>query len=195
MTRDKDGARLYPSGMSIAEKRERLGQIIREKSLLTGGEFKLASGAASAFYFDMKKTMFDPEGAALIGEVLFDLIKNDGVDQVGGLEIGAVPIATAVAMRSFPERPIRAFFVRKEPKGHGTNRLIDGQYRDGGKTILFEDVTTTGGSVMKAVDAVRERGGTVAKIVTLVDRLEGAKANLAKEGIELVSVFTKDDFR
>jgi orotate phosphoribosyltransferase len=180
--------------MSIADKRARLKQIIREKSFSTGGDFKLASGAASAFYFDMKKTMFDPEGAALIADCLFDLIKDDGVEQVGGLEIGAVPIATAVAIRSWPEQPIRAFFVRKEPKGHGTNRLIDGQYRDGAKTILFEDVTTTGGSVMKAVNAVRERGGQVAKIVTIVDRLEGAKANLAKEGIALVALFTKDDF-
>jgi len=180
--------------MVDAAKRKRLRDVIKAKSLMTGGNFKLASGAASQFYFDMKKTMFDPEGAALIGEVLFDLVKNDGVEQVGGLEIGAVPIATAVAMRSWPEKPITAFFVRKEAKGHGTNRLIDGQYRDGAKTILFEDVTTTGGSVMRAVNAVRERGGTVAKIVTIVDRLEGAKATLAKEGIELVAVFTKEDF-
>ena len=180
--------------MTIAEKRARLRDVIKEKSFSTGGDFKLASGAGSTFYFDMKKTMFDPEGAALVADVLFDAIKSDGVDQVGGLEIGAVPIATAVAIRSWPERPIRAFFVRKEAKGHGTNKLIDGQYADGGKTILFEDVTTTGGSVMKAVDAVRERGGTIAKIVTIVDRLEGAKAALAKEGIELVAVFTKEDF-
>jgi orotate phosphoribosyltransferase len=180
--------------MSLSDKRNRLRAVIREKSFSTGGDFKLASGAASQFYFDMKKTMFDPEGASLIADVLFDAIRNDAVDQVGGLEIGAVPIATAVALRSWPERPIRAFFVRKEAKGHGTNKLIDGQYADGGKTILFEDVTTTGGSVMKAVNAVRERGGTVAKIVTIVDRLEGAKANLAKEGIELVAIFTKDDF-
>jgi orotate phosphoribosyltransferase len=180
--------------MTIAEKRARLRDVIKEKSFSTGGDFKLASGAGSNFYFDMKKTMFDPEGAALVADVLFDAIRNDSVDQVGGLEIGAVPIATAVAMRSWPERPIRAFFVRKEAKGHGTNKLIDGQYKDGGTTILFEDVTTTGGSVMKAVDAVRERGGKIAKIVTIVDRLEGAKANLAKEGIELVSIFTKDDF-
>ncbi len=180
--------------MTIAEKRARLRDVIKEKSFSTGGDFKLASGSGSTFYFDMKKTMFDPEGVALVADVLFDTIKNDSVDQVGGLEIGAVPIATAVAMRSWPERPIRAFFVRKEAKGHGTNKLIDGQYVDGGKTILFEDVTTTGGSVMKAVNAVRERGGKIAKIVTIVDRLEGAKANLAREGIELVAIFTKDDF-
>ncbi|MGH6981801.1 MAG: orotate phosphoribosyltransferase [Stellaceae bacterium] len=180
--------------MNLPDKRNRLRDVIKEKSFSTGGEFKLASGAGSTFYFDMKKTMFDPEGAALIADVLFETIKNDGVDQVGGLEIGAVPIATAVAVRSWPERPIRAFFVRKEAKGHGTNKLIDGQYKDGGKTILFEDVTTTGGSVMKAVNAVRERGGKIAKIVTIVDRLEGAKANLAKEGIELVAIFTRDDF-
>lgn len=180
--------------MTLAEKRERLRQVIRDKSLMTGGDFKLASGAQSQLYFDMKKTLFDPEGASLVADLLIDAIKGDAVDQVGGLEIGAVPIAVAVAMRSWPERPIRAFFVRKEAKGHGTNRLIDGQYRDGGKTILFEDVTTTGGSVMKAVHAVRERGGEVGKIVTLVDRLEGARDNLAREGIDLVALYTKDDF-
>jgi orotate phosphoribosyltransferase len=180
--------------MTIAEKRERLRQIIREKSFSAGGDFRLASGAGSSFYFDLKKTVFDPEGAKLVADVLFEAIRRDAVEQVGGLEIGAVPIATAVAVRSWPERPIRAFFVRKEAKGHGTNKLIDGQYQDGGETILFEDVTTTGGSVMKAVNAVRERGGTVTKVVTLVDRLEGAKATLAKEGVELVAIFTKDDF-
>ena len=180
--------------MTLAEKRERLRQIVREKSFSAGGGFRLASGAGSSFYFDLKKTVFDPEGATLVADILFEAIRDDAVEQVGGLEIGAVPIATVVAMRSWPERPLRAFFVRKEPKGHGTNNLIDGQYHDGDKTILFEDVTTTGGSVMKAVNAVRERGGIVTKIVTIVDRLEGARANLAKEGVELVAIFTKDDF-
>ena len=100
--------------MTLAEKRARLRQVIKEKSLSTGGDFKLASGTASTFYFDMKKTMFDPEGASLIADVLFDTIRNGDVDQVGGLEIGAVPIATAVAMRSWPERPSAPFlFVRK----------------------------------------------------------------------------------
>jgi orotate phosphoribosyltransferase len=180
--------------MTPIETRERLRQVIREKSLMSGGDFRLASGAQSQFYFDMKKTLFDPEGISLVAELVFDAIRHEAVDQVGGLEIGAVPIATAVAMRSWPERPIRAFFVRKEAKGHGTNRLIDGQYKDGGKAILLEDVTTTAGSVMKAVAAVRERGGEVKKIVTIVDRLEGARDNLAREGIELVAIFTKDDF-
>ncbi|MCL2430309.1 MAG: orotate phosphoribosyltransferase [Alphaproteobacteria bacterium] len=180
--------------MTAAEKRERLRQIIREKSFSAGGDFRLASGTGSSIYFDLKKTVFDPEGATLVADMLFEAIRHDDVDQVGGLEIGAVPIATAVAMRSWPERPIRAFFVRKEAKGHGTNKLIDGEYRDGGKTILVEDVTTTGGSAMKAVNAVRERGGAVIKIVTIVDRLEGAKAKLAREGIELVALFTRDDF-
>jgi orotate phosphoribosyltransferase len=175
-------------------KRQRLKELIRAKSLMTGGDFKLASGTASKFYFDMKKTMFDPEGASLIGDVLFETIRDDRVDQVGGLEIGAVPLAVAVAQRSWPERPIAAFFVRKDAKGHGTDKLIDGQYREGGRTILFEDVTTTGGSVLKAVAAVRARGGDIVKIVTIVDRLEGAAATLAKEGVPLVAIFTKDDF-
>jgi orotate phosphoribosyltransferase len=174
--------------------KDRLRNIIADKSLLKG-DFTLASGAASGYFFDMKKTMFDPEGASLVGDLIFDLVKDDtGFTGIGGLELGAVPIAVSVAMKSWPTRPIAAFFVRKEPKGHGTNQLIDGNFAAGSTVIILEDVTTTGGSAMKAVKAVREQGGTVKKIVTIVDRLEGARDNLRKEGIELVALFTKDDF-
>ena len=174
--------------------KNRLRNIIADKSLLKGN-FTLASGVASGYFFDMKKTMFDPEGASLVGELIFDLVKDDtSFTGIGGLELGAVPIAVAVAMKSWPTRPIDAFFVRKEPKGHGTNQLIDGNFVAGSTVIVLEDVTTTGGSAMKAVKAIREQGGTVKKIVTIVDRLEGARDNLRKEGIELVALFTNDDF-
>jgi orotate phosphoribosyltransferase len=139
--------------------------------------------------------MFHPEGAALAGDLIFELMAGDtDVEAVGGLEIGAIPIALAVAVRSWPERPISAFFVRKAPKDHGAIKLIDGQFRPNSKVILFEDVTTTGGSVMKAVRAVRDQGCTVKKIITIVDRGEGAPENLRKEGLELVSIYTMDDF-
>jgi orotate phosphoribosyltransferase len=178
------------------DRRERLLKIIKTESLLTGSDFTLASGQRSGFFFDMKKTMFHPEGASLVGEIIFEMIADDvDVSYVGGLEIGAIPMAVSVSLKSWPVRPINAFFVRKVPKDHGAINLIDGQFRPNSKVILFEDVTTTGGSVMKAVRAVRDQGCTVKKIITIVDRGEGAGKNLEKENLELVSVFTMDDFR
>lgn len=174
---------------------DRLKAIIKRESLLTGGDFKLASGAQSTVFFDMKKTLFDPEGAALVGELILDALGDEPVEYVGGLELGAVPIATAVCVKSAgTKRPLKGFFVRKQPKGHGTNQLIDGQFRDGAEVVVLEDVTTTGGSSLKAVAAVRERGAKVRKVVTIVDRLEGAEAAFAKEGIELVALFDRNDF-
>jgi orotate phosphoribosyltransferase len=168
----------------------RLLEIIKAKSLLLG-EFKLVSGAVSNYYLDMKPTMFDPEGAHLVAELVCDLIKDErGVDAIGGLELGAVPIIVAVCARSWHGRPVAGFVVRKEIKDHGTEQKIDGNFNPGSTVILFDDVTTKGGSVMRAVRAVRARGARVAKIITLVDRLEGASENLGKEGIELVALYT-----
>jgi orotate phosphoribosyltransferase len=179
----------------LEEKKARLLTIIRERSYLTeGGPFKLASGGTSEFYLDMKPTTFSPEGLNLIADIVYDMLREDrSVDAVGGLELGALPITNAVSMRSWADRPIDGFVVRKEKKGHGTDRKIDGNFRPNSKVVLFEDVTTRGGSVMEAVHAVRARGATVTKIITIVDRLEGATENLQKEGIELVPVFTIRD--
>jgi orotate phosphoribosyltransferase len=177
------------------EAREELRQLIKSQSLLFG-DFTLASGQKSNFFLDLKKTMFHPQGAALAAEIILDMIRDDtDVEYVGGLEIGAIPIAVAVAARSWPQRPIKAFFVRKAVKDHGAAKLIDGQFRPGAPVILFEDVITTGGSVMKAVQAVRDQGCRVKKILTIVDRLEGATENLKREGLELVSIFTMDELR
>jgi orotate phosphoribosyltransferase len=186
-----------PHAAPLDEKKARLLAIIREKSFLTeGGPFKLASGGTSDYYLDMKPTMFSAEGLTLIADVVYGMVRDaGGVDAVGGLELGAVPIASAVSMRSFSERPVDAFVVRKEKKDHGTAKKIDGNFRDNAHVVLFEDVTTRGGSVMEAVHAVRARGATVTKIITLVDRLEGAAENLRKEGIELQAVFTISDLR
>jgi orotate phosphoribosyltransferase len=177
------------------EAREQLRQLIKSQSLLFG-DFTLASGQKSNFFLDLKKTMFHPQGAALAAEIILDMIREDtDVEYVGGLEIGAIPIAVAVATRSWPQRPIKAFFVRKAVKDHGAAKLIDGQFAPGATVILFEDVTTTGGSVMKAVQAVREQGSRVKKILTIVDRLEGATENLKREGLDLVAIFTMDELR
>jgi orotate phosphoribosyltransferase len=184
-----------PKTTSLAAKKARLLEIIKQKSLLTqGGPFKLASGAMSEYYLDLKPTAFDPEGASLIADIVFAMLKDDNdVDAIGGLELGAVPIVVALSARSWPERPINGFVVRKETKGHGTDKKIDGNFKPQSTVILIEDVTTKGGSVMQAVGAVRARGATVKRIVTIVDRLEGAAANLRKEGLDLEAVFTSKD--
>ena len=141
--------------IDLRHKRERLIGIIRRQSLLQNRDFVLVSGRSSNFFFDMKKTMFDPEGAALLADLLFDAIKAEDVEYIGGLETGAIPIVTALCARSWPEKPLKGFFVRKENKGHGTDQRIDGLLRRRSKVILFEDVTTTGGSAMQAASACK----------------------------------------
>lgn len=178
--------------VALSKQKKRLLEIIKDKSLLTkGGPFKLASGALSGYYLDMKPTTFDPEGASLISEIVFEMLRGDpDIDSIGGLELGAVPIISNVCQRSWPEQPISGFVVRKERKGHGTDKKIDGNFRPKTTVVLFDDVTTKGGSVMEAVGAVRAQGATVKKIITIVDRLEGAAENLKREGIPLISIFT-----
>jgi orotate phosphoribosyltransferase len=180
---------------ALSKQKRRLLEIIKKNSLLLeGGPFKLASGRMSDYYLDMKPTTFDPEGANLIAEIVYGMLAGDrDVDSIGGLELGAVPIVIGVSMRSWSQRPITGFVVRKEKKGHGTNQSIDGNFRPNTTVVLFEDVTTLGGSVMQAVRAVRAQGATVKKIITIVDRLEGAAENLKKEGIALEAIFTARD--
>jgi orotate phosphoribosyltransferase len=177
----------------LLEERERLLEIIKQKSFLKG-QFKLASGAMSDYYLDMKPTTFDPEGANLIADIMYDLVRKEtDVDVIGGLEVGSVPIVVAICMRSWGDRPIAGFVVRKEKKGHGTDKPVDGNFLPNSTVIMFEDVTTKAGSVIKAIQRVREQGGRVRKVITIVDRLEGAFENLREEGIELEAIYTTKD--
>src|ERR1700749_972701 len=177
-----------------AQKRARLVDIIRRQSLLQNRDFLLASGRSSNFFFDMKKTMFDPEAAALLADLLFDAIKDEDVEYIGGLETGAIPIVSALCARSWPEKPLKGFFVRKENKGHGTDQRIDGLLQRGSKVILFEDVTTTGGSAMQAANQARKLDCTVLRVGSVVDRLEGAEENFRAAGIKFNSLLTWRDF-
>jgi orotate phosphoribosyltransferase len=190
---DAERAANYPI-INLRHKRERLIAIIRRQSLLQNRDFVLASGRSSKFFFDMKRTMFDPEGAALLADLLFAAIKGDDVEYIGGLETGAIPIVAALCARSWPEKPLKGFFVRKENKGHGTDQRIDGLLQRGSNVILFEDVTTTGGSAMQAVNQARQLDCTVLRVVSAVDRLEGAEENFRAAGIRFESVFTWRDF-
>ena len=187
-------ARPAPERSDLPRQRERLRDIITRQSLLQDRDFILASGRASNFFFDMKKTMFDPEGASLLADLLFDQIKTEHVDYIGGLETGAIPIVAALCARSWPEKPIKAFFVRKEVKGHGTDQRVDGLLERGSRVILFEDVTTTGSSVMQAVRQALQFECTVVKVISIVDRLEGAAENFRAAGIKFEALFTLRDF-
>ena len=178
----------------LAGKRERLRAIIRRESLLENREFRLTSGRSSNFFIDLKKTMFDPEGAWLLADLLFDKIRDEKVDYIGGMEAGGIPIVAKLCLRSWPEKPLRGFFVRKTPKGHGTDQRIDGFIERGSNVILFEDVTTTGGSAMRVVDHARQYECTVLKVISVVDRLEGAAESFREAGINFEALFTRRDF-
>jgi orotate phosphoribosyltransferase len=181
--------------------RARLAEIIRKRSF-GRGEITLVSGRKSNFYFNMKPTMLDPEGAALIARLVLDTLGEEKIDYVGGLEMGAVPIVSAVAAESYRSANgggrIAGFFVRKKPKEHGVQALIEGlddsQSLDGRRVMIVEDVTTTGGSILQAVEAARAAGAEIAGILTVVDRNEGAGEAVAEHGLELTSLFTAADF-
>lgn len=183
--------------MSGQDKRERLVEIVAARSFRRG-EFTLASGRKSSLYFNLKPTMMDPEGAHLIATLMLDALPP-GAEYAGGLEMGAVPLAAACAAVSHSEgRPVRAFFVRKQTKEYGAKQqvegLAEGETLAGRRVVLLEDVTTTGGSVLKAAQMVREAGGLVDTVVTVLDRLEGAGEALAEGGLALRAVLTARDF-
>jgi len=178
----------------------RLIEIVTARSFSTGSETKLTSGRSTNFYFNMKPSMLHPESAHLIATLTLEVLRGARVDYVGGLEIGAVPLATAIAVLSHGRgRPIGAFFVRKQAKEHGARKLLEGlapgETLQGKRVVILEDVTTTGGSSMKAIDAVRREGASVEHVVTVVDRLEGAAAAFKAQGIHFHALLTAADFR
>ena len=184
-----------------AANRERLKAIIRERSFSDDREFTLASGRKSWVYFNMKPAMLDPEGAYLLGELILDILANQDADYVGGMEIGGVPIVSFVAAASFrrsSKRALRAFFVRKKAKDHGTQNRIEGlapgETLSGMRVVMIEDVTTTGGSILDAISQVQTMGADIRDVITIVDRQEGAREALTEKGLSLTALFTADEF-
>ena len=178
--------------------RERLLELLKEKAYRKG-KVILASGKESDFYIDCRPVTLHPEGAYLVGKLLYERLQNSpqAIGGVGGLTMGADPIATAVSLISYLEgKPIPAFIVRKEPKKHGRGLWIEGisNLPEGTAVGIVEDVVTTGGSTMKAVERAKEEGLKVVKILAIVDREEGGKENLKKQGLVLEPLFRRCDF-
>lgn len=181
-------------------RRTRLMEIIRERSFKDNVEITLASGRKSNFYFNMKPTMLHPEGASLLAELVLDALVVTKPDYIGGLEMGAVPIVAWTTSASFLRgNPVKAFFVRKKPKEHGARLLVEGlgpnDSLEGLRVVVLEDVTTTGESSLKAVEAVRESGGEVIQVLTLLDREEGAQETMDKAGLSFAAIFKASEFR
>ena len=176
--------------------REELLQLILDVSF-ERRKVTLASGRESDFYLDLRQTLMRPRGVELAGNLALDqLLSGPAVQAVGGMAVGAVPFVSAVlgaAARRDPPADLLGFFVRKQTKQHGLGRRIEGAFAEGQTVALLEDTTTTGGSTIDAVLAVREAGGKVARVLCLVDRGEGARDAFEAQGIELETIFSRDD--
>jgi orotate phosphoribosyltransferase len=174
-------------------RREALIALI-QRDALQFGDIVLASGKRSTYYIDCRNVTLSAEGAALIGRGILDLIADEPIDAVGGMTLGADPILAAVLTLAGAERKnLRGFIVRKEAKGHGTGKLVEGPLRVGDRVLIVEDVSTTGGSALKAVEAVEAVGAKVAGIVTVLDRLAGAQATCDERGYKFQSLVTIRD--
>ena len=174
--------------------KRKLIEIIKEKSLLTDVARVLTSGRTSNYYIDIKMTTLDPSGANLVGHLILEVLKPYKIDAIGGHTLGADPIVSSVAVLSAgTERPLSAFIVRKEAKKHGEMKMIEGPFQKGWRVAVVDDVVTTGGSTLKACRAVEEEGGEVVLALAIVDRLEGGRENLEKNGYKFISLVTRDD--
>uniref|UniRef100_A0A7C3V1R2 Orotate phosphoribosyltransferase n=1 Tax=Desulfobacca acetoxidans TaxID=60893 RepID=A0A7C3V1R2_9BACT len=182
----------------MEQKKARLLHLLQEKSFRYSPEapFKLASGRESPYYVDCRPVTHSAEGLALTGEIIFDLVKDQGVDALGGLTMGADPLAHAAALISYQRgRPINAFSVRKFHKGYGAGGRLVGPVQPGQRVVVLEDVITTGGSVLEAVNAVRQFGLQVEQVIVLVDREEGGRQAVAAQVPRVEAVFTLSQLR
>ena len=191
---------MYP--YAVENTRERLLELLVQHSFQQNADpiFTLASGRKSRYYINCKKTTFMPEAMPLLGGLFFERIKaverRDGqpIEGVGGLTLGADPIAYAIAYHSALQgMPIQAFSVRKEPKGHGAQKWVEGFDQPGARVAIIEDVVTTGGSTLRAIEGALNAGFQIQAVVALVDRQEGGLEELRKKGYELESIYTTED--
>jgi orotate phosphoribosyltransferase len=183
----------------ISAKRKLL-EIFAQTSFKSSTEptYRLASGKLSRYYVDCKQALSDPRARALIGQLVLDLVRNQSFDSVGGLELGAYPVATSVSDAIFHEtgKIVRAFVIRKAPKSHGVRDLVAGHIEKGDTALIVDDVVTTGGSTIQAIRSAREAGLIVNQAIVLVDRQEDdGKRNIEAEGVKFGSLMTLSELR
>jgi orotate phosphoribosyltransferase len=177
---------------SPSSARSRLLELFKARAF-SFGKFTLASGKESSYYVNSKKAIFNGEAVWLLAEVLHDMTQNLNIQAVGGLEIGAIPIASALALRYFASgKAVEGFFVRKQAKAHGSQERVEGVLNRGDRVLIVEDVVTTGDSVLQAIQEVEKVGGNVVAVSCIVDRLEGGDAKLEKYNFQ--PIFTIRDF-
>ena len=170
-------------------------ELIKRMGFLRG-TFTLSSGKTSAYYFDSKPMTLDPEGSYEVGKYFFDKLSRSGAEFVGGMALGAIPIVEAVALIShFEARPLPGFFVRKEAKSHGTEKLIEGNFPDdrAAPVAILDDVVTGGGSILQAIEAVEENGNPIVSVMCILDRNEGGRELLKKRGYDLQAMYVVED--
>ncbi len=183
------------------DNKERLINYVKTHSFLKSDKpiFRLSSGKMSNVYFDLRLTTLSPEGQYLIGNLLYDMIQKLGLKPkaVGGLTMGADPVASATAYCSYLKgNPIEAFVIRKEPKTHGRGLQIEGNVKEGDDVIIVDDVLTTGGSTIKAINIAKEAGLNVLAVIVVLDRCEqNGKENVEKLGYPVYSILTIKDFQ
>jgi orotate phosphoribosyltransferase len=180
----------------MEQKRAQLLHLLKEKSFRYSPDhpFKLASGRESPYYVDCRPVTHSAQGLALIGEIIFDLVRGMGVQAVGGLTMGADPMAHAVALVSYQQgSPVNAFSVRKFIKGYGAGGRLVGPVQPGERVVVLEDVVTTGGSALEAIQACREFDLTVVRVIVLVDRQEGGREAVEAEvpGVQAVFILAE----
>jgi orotate phosphoribosyltransferase len=182
----------------MTDQRQRLLQLLKEKSFRYSPDkpFKLASGRESPYYVDCRPVAHSAEGLTLIGEIFFDMIKGLDLQGIGGLTMGADPISHAAALISFQKgKPVNAFSVRKFGKDYGAGGLIVGDVHPGDRVVVVEDVVTTGGSTLKAIQAAREFGLEVVKVIILVDREEGGQQEIARVIPQVEAIFSLSEMK
>lgn len=170
--------------------KEFLIDLLKENEVFKEGHFILSSGKESDYYIDMKKAITEPDILSTVAKLITQKIADDNIDKVAGPALGAVPIATAISLES----NIPLLMIRKEKKSYGTSKLIEGELNEGDEVIVVEDVTTTGGSLIRAIKAVQASGGNVKRAFVIVDRLEGAVEAFENEGIKLEPLISVDEF-
>ncbi len=179
--------------MEIQECKSRLLDLLKEKALVIG-KVRLSSGKESDYYLDERVVTLSAEGAYLTARIMLDMLKDVEVDAVGGMTVAADPIAGAVAAISYAQgKPINGFIVRKEPKGHGMGKQVEGPVAKGMKVAVVDGTMTTGASILKAIEVLEKEGCQVVKVILLIDRLEGGKEAVEGKGYDYSAIFTRDD--